>query len=180
MAAYRSIAAKGFEGLRTRDIANEVGVNIATLHYYFPTKEDLIRGVVNHARHRFASTMPGPGSPVAQLARHLRATRLLLLNEPELSRVLGELALRAPRDPSLAEIMRETDDVWYRALHRLLERGIAEGGLAGGLEAGPAAAAIMAALKGASLPTTAVLNPDLVEQTFIQLGRWLGLPPEEE
>ena len=43
-AAFRGIAERGFEGLRTRDVAADAGVNIATLHYYFPTKEALIRG----------------------------------------------------------------------------------------------------------------------------------------
>ena len=32
-AAYQRIANDGFEGLRTRDVAADVGVNIATLHY---------------------------------------------------------------------------------------------------------------------------------------------------
>ena len=30
LAAYREIAERGFEGLRTREVAAEVGVNIAT------------------------------------------------------------------------------------------------------------------------------------------------------
>src|SRR5205823_12230072 len=49
LAAFGQIAERGFEGLRTREVAAEAGVNIATLHYYFPTKEALIRGVVAHA-----------------------------------------------------------------------------------------------------------------------------------
>jgi len=53
LAAYRRLAEAGFEGLTTRDVADEVGVNIATLHYYFPSKEALIRGVVGHAMGRF-------------------------------------------------------------------------------------------------------------------------------
>src|ERR1700737_998675 len=44
-AAFNQIAERGFEGLRTREVAAGVGLNIATLHYYFPTKESLIRGV---------------------------------------------------------------------------------------------------------------------------------------
>jgi AcrR family transcriptional regulator len=52
LAAFSQIAEHGFEGLRTRDVAAEVGVNIATLHYYFPTKESLIRGVLEHAMGR--------------------------------------------------------------------------------------------------------------------------------
>lgn len=35
-AAFKQIAERGFEGLRTRDVAAEVGVKVATLHYYFP------------------------------------------------------------------------------------------------------------------------------------------------
>ena len=44
--AYLLIAEGGFERLRTREVASRAGLNTATLHYYFATKEDLIRGVV--------------------------------------------------------------------------------------------------------------------------------------
>ena len=44
--AYRRLAKAGFEGLSTRDIAADVGVNVATLHYYFPTKVALVRALV--------------------------------------------------------------------------------------------------------------------------------------
>ena len=56
-AAYNQIAERGFEGLRTREVAGGAGVNIATLHYYFPTKEKLIEGVVEHAMERFRTTV---------------------------------------------------------------------------------------------------------------------------
>ena len=61
-AAYDQIAERGFEGLRTRDVAARVGVNIATLHYYFPTKEALISGVLDLAMQRFRSTLTPHGS----------------------------------------------------------------------------------------------------------------------
>ena len=51
LAAYMLIAEKGMEGLRTRDVALKVGINSATLHYYFPTKEALVQGVVAHLMH---------------------------------------------------------------------------------------------------------------------------------
>src|SRR5213082_3276795 len=87
-AAYKQIAEGGFEGLRTREVAAEVGVNIATLHYYFPTKEALIRGVVDHAMGRFRSTLAPHGSPADQLRNHLRAVRKLLRDEPEIGAVM--------------------------------------------------------------------------------------------
>src|SRR5947208_10306896 len=95
VAAYRRIATDGFEGLRTRDVANDVGVNIATLHYYFPTKEALIRSVIGYAMQRFVATMPGEGSPLDQLRGHLRALATLLKHDQQLWAVMGELVLRA-------------------------------------------------------------------------------------
>src|SRR5437899_5648404 len=100
-AAFNQIAEHGFEGLRTRDVAQEVGVNIATLHYYFPTKESLIGGVLDHAMNRFRSTLAPHGSPSDQLRNHLRAVRKLMRDEPELASVMGELALRSSRDKSI-------------------------------------------------------------------------------
>src|SRR5437016_2257431 len=114
-AAYQRIAQDGFEGLRTRDIAADVGVNIATLHYYFPTKEALIRSVIGYAMQRFTQTMPGDGSPVVQLRGHLYAILKLLQEDHHLWAVMGELVLRAPRDPDLKRIFRQTDDFWHRA-----------------------------------------------------------------
>src|SRR5438128_5556591 len=96
-AAYRRIATDGFEGLRTRDVAADVGVNIATLHYYFPTKEALIRSVIGQAMQRFGETMPAHGHPVDQLRRHLDAVATLLKEDQQLWAVMGELVLRAPR-----------------------------------------------------------------------------------
>src|SRR5947209_134119 len=104
-AAYRRIAEGGFEGLRTRDVAADVGVNIATLHYYFPTKELLIQGVVEHAMDRFRTTLTPHGSPADQLRTYFRGVRRLLQEEPQLGLVMGELGLRASRDPELAGLM---------------------------------------------------------------------------
>src|SRR3979490_1390254 len=104
-AAFNQIAEGGFEGLRTREVAAGVGLNIATLHYYYPTKEALIRGVVAHAMDRFRSTLAPHGSPPAHLRNHLRAVRKLLRDEPEVGAVMGELALRSARDPAMARIM---------------------------------------------------------------------------
>src|SRR5579883_522341 len=61
-AAYHLIAEGGFERLRTRDVAARAGVNIATLHYYFAHKQDLIQGVVEYLLKQFMMAHL-PGSP---------------------------------------------------------------------------------------------------------------------
>src|SRR5438105_2006602 len=134
-AAYGRIATAGFEGLRTRDIAADVGVNIATLHYYFPTKEALIRSVIGQAMQRFGETLPGGGSAVDQLRGHLRALARLLKEDPQLWAVMGELVLRAPRDADLGRILRQTDGHWHRTLRDLISGAIAQGAIDPGLDA---------------------------------------------
>lgn len=171
-AAYQQIARRGFEGLRTRDVAAQVGVNIATLHYYFPTKEALIRGVVDYAMQRFRSTLAPHGSPADQLRNHLRAVRALLRAEPELRAVMGELALRAGRDRTIAGIMREADDAWHQALRGLLRRAVRNGHLRPELDSDGVAALVMATFK--SMPLATGSSADRMDQAVRQLERWLG------
>ena len=172
LAAFNQIAERGFEGLRTREVAAEVGLNIATLHYYFPTKEALIRGVVEHAMQRFRSTLEPHGSSADQLRNHFRAVRKLLKDEPQLGAVMGELALRSARDPSMAAIMRQTNDAWHRTLRGLLKRAAREGHLKPELDNDDVASLVVATLTSMTLPTLS--SGVRMEQVFRQLERWLG------
>jgi len=172
-AAFNEIAERGFEGLRTREVAAEVGVNIATLHYYFPTKEALIRGVVELSMERFRTTLAPNGSSAEQLRSHLRSVRRLLRREPKLGTVMAELALRSARDPSLAQIMQETTSFWHRMVRGLLRNAVRDGHLQPDLDSDDVAAIVVATLTGLTLP--AVAGADRADQALRQLERWLGL-----
>ena len=172
-AAYKVLATRGFEGLRTREVAAMVGVNIATLHYYFPHKEDLIRGVVAYAMGRFRGTLGGAGSAEDQLRAHFRGLRRLSRDEPELFAVMAELAIRGVRDTSLRRIVGGTDDAWRAMLRTLLRRAKHEGALRADLDPEGMAAVIVATLKGTfMLPAS---EPENVERTFRQLEMLVGL-----
>jgi len=172
-AAYQILATRGFEGLRTREVAATVGVNIATLHYYFPHKEDLIRGVVAHAMERFRGTLSGAGSAEEQLRAHFRGLRRLSRDEPELFTVMAELAIRGVRDTSLRKIVGGTDDAWRAMLRTLLRRARDEGAVDAGLDPDGMAAVIVATLKGTFMLPAA--EPENVERTFRQLETLVGL-----
>ena len=65
-AARALIIGKGLEGLRTRDIAERVGINIATLHYHVPSKEALVALCKKHGIVRlevFGSAATGKFNP---------------------------------------------------------------------------------------------------------------------
>jgi AcrR family transcriptional regulator len=173
-AAFQLIAERGFEGLRTRDVAAATGLNIATVHYYFPTKESLIGAVVEYVMTRFRSTLASPGSPAEQLRNHLRAVHHLLMDEPQVGVVMGELALRSARDESIGSIMRNTNDQWHRTLRGFLRRAVRAGQLRPEVDSDDVAALVMATMTTMTLPTMA--SGERSGQALRQLERWLGLP----
>jgi AcrR family transcriptional regulator len=172
-AAYNQIAERGFEGLRTREVASEAGVNIATLHYYFPTKEKLIEGVVEHAMERFRTTLAPHGSPSDQFRNHLQSVRRLVREEPQLGIVMFELALRSARDPGIARIMREANEGWHRIVRGLLHRAVKDGNLRREMDSDEVAAMVVATLRNLTLPMAS--SGARGDQALRQLERWLGV-----
>jgi hypothetical protein len=93
---------------------------------------------------------------------------------------MGELVLRAPRDPHLERIVRETDEFWHRKLRELISRAIADGQVYPSHYPNDSAALVIVALKGVSLPSVAGFQPQRADQIIRQLERLLGFVPERE
>ncbi|MEM6465574.1 MAG: helix-turn-helix domain-containing protein, partial [Pseudomonadota bacterium] len=53
----RLIRAHGYSGFSFRDVATEVGIKSASVHYHFPTKPDLAAAVARRYRERFAKAL---------------------------------------------------------------------------------------------------------------------------
>jgi AcrR family transcriptional regulator len=175
LAAYRRLAEAGFEGLRTRDVAAEVGVNIATLHYYFPTKEALIRGVVGHAMGRFRTILTPGTRPGELLAAQFQGIRRLATDEPELFVVMGELALRSGRDPAIAAIFKDTIQAWHDSLVGLVHHAQSDGFVDANLNPDAIASLVIATLSGLFMVPAANAASDRVDNALRQLESFLGL-----
>jgi TetR/AcrR family transcriptional repressor of nem operon len=175
LAAYRRLAEAGFEGLRTRDVAAEVGVNIATLHYYFPSKEALIRGVVGHAMGRFRTAFAPGSRPGEQLAAQFQGIRRLAKAEPELFLVMGELALRSGRDPAIAAIFQETIEAWHSTLRVLVGHAQKVGFVDKRLDPDTVASLVIATLNGLFMVPVANTASARVDKALGQLESFLGL-----
>jgi len=162
-AGYELLAERGFEGLRTREIAARVGINIATLHYYFPTKEKLVRGVVGYAMGRFRGTLVTGTPPGEQLRAHFAGLRRLAREEPDLFVVMSELALRARRDRAIASIVREMDKTWQATLAGLLKRAKRDGAVTRAIDPDELAGLIVATLKGTFMLPAEARGPRQIE-----------------
>jgi AcrR family transcriptional regulator len=152
-------------------------VNVATLHYYFPTKEALIHAAVRHTTATFAATLSSSGTPADQLRGHLEGLRHLLKTDQELWAVSSEFALRAARDEAIAAMAGHADDQWFGFLRNLIARGVAQGCLDPQLQPERAAAALISAIKGLSMEAGGAFRPHRIDQTIDQLEHWLGLEP---
>jgi len=174
-AAYAEIAEHGFEGLRTREVSNAVGVNIATLHYYFPSKEDLIRSVVGFAVSRFQSILTSEGTAAERLRAHFQGLRRLSRDEPELFATMSELMLRSARDPALAGLMQKMGEYWQSTLRDLIRGAREEGAIPDAIDPDGMSAVIVATLRGVYLLPVKSGAPEGLEKALRQLERLLEL-----
>jgi AcrR family transcriptional regulator len=177
-AAYDLIAEKGFEGLRTRDVADRAGVNIATLHYYFKYKEDLIRGVVRYLREQFRSRHAPPPAPAA--AKPLEYVRQefadISYQIRELSDnyiVMFEIFLRSLRDESIRDINMDLDLEWLACVEAHIAEGVRQGVFRPDLDVTATAAALIAFIKGAIVQSLFSVPAFPAERVYTQVERWL-------
>lgn len=172
-AAFASIAERGFEGLRMRDVAERAGVNIATVHYYYASKEHLIHAAYGALQARFRATTPPGGTAGERLTAHLRGVRDLLLGDPDLRGVLAEIALRARRDNELEMAIGRTEDAWFAEIRGLLQQGVKDGSWVIPVDPDATAALLIALCKGACLPVLVTARPDALTGAFDQVLTWL-------
>ena len=128
-AAYETIAERGFEGLRMREVANRAGMNHATLHYYFAGKEALIDGVLHYIVEELsighdASAKTEACSPRQRIADYFSRILRQMRDQPEMFIVLTEINARSLRDSRLRSVMARHDRGWNRFLSAVLKEGI--------------------------------------------------------
>ena len=100
-AALAAFAQRGVEATSLDALAAEIGIRKQTILYWFPSKERLLLGVVDHAiddlgRHLAAAVAAAPSDLVARLTAGVDATFRLGSTRPELLVVLREVTRLGP------------------------------------------------------------------------------------
>jgi AcrR family transcriptional regulator len=156
-AAFELIAEHGLGGLRIRDVAARVGVNNATLHYYFPTKELLVQAVIESVGRAFVSNHAPDYDPAvdeltarSRLRRYFRDLLYQLETEPQRFLVVSELFVEEQRRRVMGQDQRE-DVEWQAYIVAILEDGIAAGEFRAGIDTIATARMIIAFCKGLPL-----------------------------
>ena len=176
-AAISVIADRGIEGLRTREVAARAGVNIATLHYYFATKETLLRAVLHRTIERAAPSWPANVTGSAdqnELYTQLISTFRSFRENPQLATVLQELRLRSRRDAHTRKAFRSMHAAWNSAVEAILTRAIANQQVRANVDATSGAMIVTAFIMGLVLQLW--VNPKACDFRMVsrELESWLA------
>jgi len=130
--AFDVIAEMGFEGLRTRTVATRARVNIATLHYYFPSKQDLVEGLAQFLSAKFVTLhgskpVPSGYGALDRLRQEFSDGQYYLECEPKMLLVMQELVMRGKRDPAVQKIVDLMSFHWRQGIEQMVQEGLETG-----------------------------------------------------
>jgi len=170
---------RGYTGFSYRDIATQLGVKTAAIHYHFPAKADLGVAVIDRfrdlLRRRTARFMLEGGDPLIQIEAYFRFNQRQCSDTCVLICPLGSVAAAYETMP---EVMRERAGLLVQETLAWLERVLQVGQEQGvfhfqGLPRDKAAA-VMAALQGA-LQLARVSGRTVLDGVIAQIRSDLGL-----
>lgn len=157
-AAEVRIRAGGYTGFSFRDLAADVGVKSASVHYHFPTKETLAAAVARRYKERFLAAVEqdiaaGHNVVAAWTAGFRRA-----LHGDEGMCLCGTLGAAAGALP--AEVLAEARAFFEAGLAQMIAQGVTP----------QKAAEVLATLEGAMLLATVMQRPAAFDEATAALG----------
>jgi TetR/AcrR family transcriptional repressor of nem operon len=164
--AERLVQERGYNGFSYRDLAELIGIKTASIHYYFPQKDDLLLAVAQHYRDRWQTIMQGIDPALradAKLRAYIDVHRQAFCDTERIclaASLAGDLA-------SLPAAVRQSVQDFYRAnedwLAQVLEQGAREGSLRVPGDLRTAARSTFAALQGSLVSARLFKNSGRVE-----------------
>lgn len=127
-------AARGFRAATMREIAERAGVNLASAHYHFGSKQalylEVVRELFDKLEARLAARGANPGEALESLSREqleqmlLRRIEIMLETVLDVAGIHGSIVLREMVDPSdaLPLIVEQFIDPQRREMDRIVAR----------------------------------------------------------
>jgi len=127
-AAKDVFANYGYEGATTSRIARQAGIPKANLHYYFPTKKDLYRKVIDDIFNIWleaADSFDDCEDPVEAITRYIDKKMDISRTNPKGSKVWANEILQ--RAPIIQDYLETTLKTWTNSRAEVIRRWIDEG-----------------------------------------------------
>jgi AcrR family transcriptional regulator len=150
-AACTVIVRDGAHGLRMASVAREAQVSKALVHYYFATRQELLRSALQFSEQRWNAALDEQLAPLPTAAA--KVERMLLAGiEPDLpfseQRALGNEIWSTLRADELRPLVERSYRAWLARLVGLVDDGRADGSIPATVEAESAGWRLAAAADG--------------------------------
>lgn len=119
-AALKVLVENGFPALTQTRVAEEAGLGQGHLTYYFPTRSDLLKAVVEESKRQMASVSATSQEPLT--LERLQDISLNFGLSKTFPRIMLALTVAAGDDPSLADWFVDADLSTRTSLRALLEQ----------------------------------------------------------
>ncbi len=119
-AALRVIARDGVAAATTRAIAAEAGMSLASLHYVFASRDELISYVVGEQAHAALTTLRPGADLVSTIRDALHAFLGVVAGDPQRELAMFELTHYALRTPGLAGAAKQQYDGYHLAAEQVV------------------------------------------------------------
>jgi TetR/AcrR family transcriptional regulator len=128
-AALQVIADKKISGTRMREIANRAGISTGTLHYHFPTKENLLQSLLDEMDRIFNEERAIQFSEMelnslGKLSWFLDQEKQLLEERRELAEVFIDFWGHGLKTPQIKVLIKKMYRRWREDIQTVLEEGI--------------------------------------------------------
>jgi AcrR family transcriptional regulator len=151
-AACRVVLRDGAHGLRMAAVAREAEVSKALVHYYFPTRTELLRAAFGYSGEQWGEAV---AAELARAPNGLKRVERFLLASVDPAEPFGKhralwnevwSSLRV--DAELRPLVHDAYASWVKQLRRLIEDGCEDGSVAGMVDARGSAWRLAAAVDG--------------------------------
>lgn len=159
-AAEARIRQSGYNGFSFRDIAEDVGIKSASIHYHFPTKADLGAAVAQRYTERFLralDVLEEVGTPALKAWREVFRTTLIR------DKAMCLCGVMAAEQSALPDAVADEAKLFFEAGIDRLKRSI------GGRGAKARAIRVFAMLEGAMLMARSLEDPKIFDQATASL-----------
>jgi len=181
-AACRVVVREGAHGLRMASVAEEAGVSKALVHYYFSTRQELLRSAFAFAESRLDHLVEDEIGALATGAERLERALLVSIDAEtavsEQRALWNEVWSSLRSDDELKPLVERWYRTWLDRMIRLLEDGREDGSVPAGVDAAAAGARLAAAADGVdSMLYLGLLDRDGARDVLVgSLHRELSAP----
>ena len=173
------VQTRGFNAFSYRDLAKIVGIKTASIHYHFPTKDDLGVALIHqYTESMMVALRDIDGQPIDYLAQFDQFVQIFEQTS-ESSEQWCLAGMFASDVQTLSEAMRQAVTTFFiqveQWLKALLERAVAANAFQPLVPISQLAPMILASLEGALLTTRLMNQPMRLQETAQSLTKLLGV-----